>query len=605
MSVSFTPIGPWSVVVVAALVVTALTIWAYQQRLKGTTGRWRWFALGLRLAAVFLCVLAAFRPSVIVQEKKKQPSSLIFLVDDSISMKIADELGGKARSTGANETLTKGLAATKSLGPNLQIKTYAFDGALHDLPKGEAAEPKGRSTEIGPILLDAVKRQSGTKVASVVLLSDGANNGGINPDVVARQLRSQQIPVVTVGFGSESAGLNSRDVSFRDLVVGPTVFVKNQLLINGSVVARGFSNKSIDVEMFVDDDKEPVARTKVRVPEGAESVPITGLKYLPQTPGEKKITLVAKPLDNELIQTNNTVSTFVTVQAGGLNVLFLQGPHSPWEAKFLLRAIKASPDINCEEWVLRKPATDGKGGLDDAQLALGKYNAYIISDLPADHLTRTQQQLLSRAVEGGAGRGRGEASGPLMELGPRWEQVAPPVELVEADRQGDLHGDAFEERDELPDVGQVVGGGDPALLLGQVKPRVVRDLANAKRIDEEEKPLGLTEVSGLAPEQVEVHLPIFAGRVEEREQGGAAFLSGTSRKPIDERLEDAPIGLDARRGRVAVACDLAVAFLAHAELAAAVGQLVVFPLVTVADLVGQRVEDESHLGPDPMVEFME
>ena len=97
MSVSFDPIGSWFVVAVAALIVTGLTVWAYAQRMRGTTGRWRWFALGLRLAAVLLCVLAALRPSVILQQKKKQPASVIFLIDVSKSMQFNDEAGGKSR----------------------------------------------------------------------------------------------------------------------------------------------------------------------------------------------------------------------------------------------------------------------------------------------------------------------------------------------------------------------------------------------------------------------------------------------------------------------------------------------------------------------------
>src|SRR3954469_6445872 len=97
MSITINPIGPWYVVVMAALLVTVLTVWAYQQRLRGTTGSWRYVALGLRLAGVLLCVLAALRPAVILQEKKKQSASLIFLVDDSSSMKIGDEVQGQTR----------------------------------------------------------------------------------------------------------------------------------------------------------------------------------------------------------------------------------------------------------------------------------------------------------------------------------------------------------------------------------------------------------------------------------------------------------------------------------------------------------------------------
>ncbi len=49
--------------------------------------------------------------------------------------------------------------------------------------------------------------------------------------------------------------------------------------------------------------------------------------------------------------------------------------------------------------MLRKPADNGVGELDDAVFAPGKYNVYILSDVPANFLTLKQQQLLSMAVE--------------------------------------------------------------------------------------------------------------------------------------------------------------------------------------------------------------
>ena len=71
-SVSVSPIVPWPILVGVIVTVTVLTLWAYRRRLRGTSGGWRWVALSLRLLAIFLCLLAALRPSVTLQEKKKQ-----------------------------------------------------------------------------------------------------------------------------------------------------------------------------------------------------------------------------------------------------------------------------------------------------------------------------------------------------------------------------------------------------------------------------------------------------------------------------------------------------------------------------------------------------
>jgi uncharacterized membrane protein len=403
VSLSFNPIGSWPVVVVAALAVTALTLWAYALRLRGTSGSWRWFALGLRLAALLLCVIAALRPSVVFKEKQKQPSTLIFLSDASRSMTFADEVRGQKRWEVARKAVDDARAVSKSFDENLKVKFYRFDSALRDDNEKDTAEPNGRQTALGTAMLEAVRRESGTRVANVFVLSDGANNFGVAPLVVAQQFKSQQIPVVTVGFGSESAGSKSRDIAMRDLVTSSTVFVKNQMIVKGTLLARGFENQTLEVEMLVDGKDEPVATQRVRVAEGAEQIPITGLKYVPQTPGEKKVTLRVKPKDGELVATNNETSTFVKVLKGGLNVLFVQGPRSIWEQKFLMRSIATSPDIQADLKFIHAPSQRGEGALTDDDFAAGRYDVYVLSDLPADFLTPTQHALLARSVDKGAG----------------------------------------------------------------------------------------------------------------------------------------------------------------------------------------------------------
>jgi hypothetical protein len=403
MSVSFSPIGPWPVVVLAALVVMVLTVWAYQRRLRGTTGHWRWFALGLRLAAVLVCVLGSLRPSIVLQEKKKQPAALVFLIDDSTSMKITDEVRGQSRWGMALKTLAQARTVAQGLGQGLDVRFYRFDNAIREQQPEDASDPDGRETALGAALVEAVRRQEGKRVASVVVLSDGANNAGIPPLIAARRLRGQDVPVVTVGFGSENAGAASRDIAVRDLVTSPTVFVKNQLQVRGTLVVRGFANQSLDVEMDVEGQTPPVATQRVKAPEGTEVIPIPVMRYIPQTPGEKKITLRVKPREGELIRTNNEIGTYVTVLSGGLNVLYLQGGGAGWEYKYLFRALAASPDIQAEFRQIRIPATEARPEIGDVEFVPGRYNVYILGDLPANYLTRVQQRLLTNAVEKGAG----------------------------------------------------------------------------------------------------------------------------------------------------------------------------------------------------------
>jgi len=81
-------------------------------------------------------------------------------------------------------------------------------------------------------------------------------------------MRSLQVPVVAVGFGSESAGEASKDLAVRDLDCAPTVFVKNELQVRGTLRVRGFPNQPLDVELYAEGHTAPVAHTQVKASEG-------------------------------------------------------------------------------------------------------------------------------------------------------------------------------------------------------------------------------------------------------------------------------------------------------------------------------------------------
>ena len=127
------------------------------------------------------------------------------------------------------------------------------------------------------------------RIARIVIVSDFTNTSGPDPLEAARQVKGsdQAIQIVSVGLGTESAGANHRDVLLRDIVTSPTVFVKNQLEVRGTVVAHGFTNQDLNVELYVEGQPTPVAKTTVKVPEGAESAQISGIKYVPQDAGRE------------------------------------------------------------------------------------------------------------------------------------------------------------------------------------------------------------------------------------------------------------------------------------------------------------------------------
>ena len=70
------------------------------------------------------------RPKVTLNEKKKQAASLVYLIDTSKSMLIADEVNGQSRWDVAKEILKQADEMAKTLGPDLNVKVHFFDSTL-------------------------------------------------------------------------------------------------------------------------------------------------------------------------------------------------------------------------------------------------------------------------------------------------------------------------------------------------------------------------------------------------------------------------------------------------------------------------------------------
>lgn len=394
MSPAINPIAPWPIVAIVSAAVVLLTLWAYRKKLRSTAGRWRYIAVALRMTALLMCLLAMFRPSLLLLQKVKQTAAVIFLTDTSQSMSLGGEAGGQTRLAAAQRALHEGMKTIEGMGPDLVARSLVFDADVREPKPEDPLEAKGRQTALGLALEEAMKRFGAGKILRIVVLSDGASNSGSDPLFVSTTLRDQHIPVDTVGFGSESAGSENRDVAVRDLEAGPIVYAKTQLDVFGRLDVRGYPGETLEVELRAEGVAEPVSRARVKVPPNATELNLRGLKWKPETPGETKITLAVKPMRGELLLSNNESSTYVTVLKGGISALYLQGPSSPWEKKFLARALDASDKIQLTLQVYFQPA----GPELDAELQPGKYDVIILGDLPASFLSAAQKRLIADAV---------------------------------------------------------------------------------------------------------------------------------------------------------------------------------------------------------------
>ena len=410
---SLYPVGD-SYLLVCSAALVLLGLLALGPARSKTSSRRRAALVGIRLAVVVLVILAMLRPTLVYTKTEKQAATLIVLVDRSRSMSVPDESGGKTRWETLIQTLADAKRALAELAEDFEIKAYTFDAETQpadvvdgQIRSGEA--PDGRQTAIGSALEDVLRYQAGKRLLAVVLLSDGAQRAysprDVLPHTAASRLKPLGYPLFTVRFGKSRGLGQAQDVAVKDLLANQRVFVKNELTVTGQVRVDGYTGGEIPVQLLAETSPgqmKTVAEESLKVIADGELIPVK-FTYVPQLPGEYKISLEAVGQPGELVGTNNRLSTFVNVLKGGLNVLYLEGFPPRVEQKYLRWALDASPDINVETKHInpRRPETRPSDLAE--RFKPGKYEVYILGDLDSSVFRAGELEDLADTVSKGAG----------------------------------------------------------------------------------------------------------------------------------------------------------------------------------------------------------
>lgn len=412
MELSLTPVGGLGGVLVAAAVLVLLVALVRPAGERVAAGRRRVLA-ALRLGAVALLLLAMLRPAVVHSTIERQRATLVVLADQSRSMQVADSASGRSRWQELVAALDDARPALERLGRDVEIKQFTFDEQLHPVESHDGravlpARPEGQQTALGAALDDLLKRTSGERLLGVIVLSDGAQRAraprDLPPHAAARRLADLGFRLDAVVFGQARGPGQGRDVAIEELQTAERVFVKNRLPVHAVVRLDGFAQEPVTVQLLVETSPgtlEVVGSAPVEAATPVARVPID-LEHLPEAPGEFKLSVRVEPREGELVTTNNTASTFVTVLRGGVNVLYLEGA-ARVEQKFLRRSLDLSPDIRVDALRIdaRRPETRPADLAE--RLRPGKYDVYLLGDLDSSAWQDDELDELAATVEAGAG----------------------------------------------------------------------------------------------------------------------------------------------------------------------------------------------------------
>ena len=406
----FSPVWSWPLVILAAGLLYGLVLWTYPPRIRAFSAGKRRMLLGLRLLAATVLLFAMLRPALEFSEIDERGAQLVFLIDQSRSMNTPDGPAGSTRRQQLLKAMEESAPSLKALREKVDIRFIEFADSSQSVETlGPASE--GRFTAIGLAIDELRKEDQAKRLAATFLLSDGAQRAtgeaDVDPRAAARRFATQKsVPIHTSTFGTPEITTVGLDLAAEDLLINPTTYERKIEVVKAQVRMVGAAGRKVRVKLQIEDrtgkkmgepgvwtDAPFSLETKTSIDlettENATVLPVQ-LSFIALLPGEYKVALVVEPLPGEVKTINNRLETLITVTKGGMSVAYFD-TLDHIEQKFI-RQINKSTRIQLDMFIVpssntgRPAQIDPKqfnAGRDSKLFAKGKYDVYILGDVPA------------------------------------------------------------------------------------------------------------------------------------------------------------------------------------------------------------------------------
>ncbi len=433
MNVLVDPVWNWPVAGALSLALLGVVLLTYPQRVAHLPVGTRRTLITLRVLSALVLAFAMFRPAIQYTERDERGARLVVLMDASRSMTTPDAPKGLTRREALVALLKDHEEKLKKIGEQVDLQLLDFADDVTPASTAPATGGMGQFTAIGKALAEVFKQDSARRLVGVVLMSDGAQRaaGELNIDAraEARRFAEQRgAPIYPVPFGSSDLSGVGVDLAIEDVVVDPFPFERKTVPVRGFVRVSNAAGRTATVRLSLEDrsskqvgeagefkplpatvDARPVK--EFTIPQGVTRVPFD-LSFVAESAGDYKLRCEVLPLTDEpreIKVANNQFETLVTVRKGGLKVKY----YDIWrpEAKFIAR-LNDNARVQLDREIIPSGALQRPGNVTDDQFALGRYDVYMIGDVPASVFGPTGSSLLDKLAERISQNGAG-----LMMLG--------------------------------------------------------------------------------------------------------------------------------------------------------------------------------------------
>ncbi len=215
------------------------------------------------------------------------------------------------------------------------------------------AKTTGRNTNISKALKDAANAAHGSRLAAIVLISDGQHNV---PDDQPVDSLPTGVPVFTIGLGDPSS---PRNLEVVRLLANDQVVKDDPFEIGVTVRAIGReSTDPVEVVLYREkaggDSEEPtlerIESRSVSFPAGGGEKSVEPFKVKESNPGHYTYRIVITPVENETDENDNSKTVNITVLNDKARVLLISGGPS-WDYRMVQSLLTNDDRFDLSCWL--------------------------------------------------------------------------------------------------------------------------------------------------------------------------------------------------------------------------------------------------------------
>lgn len=349
-----------------------------------------------RFLALTLVAFCLLQPSLVLSTVVPQESFVGVVVDDSASLRIADQGGARRADWVARQLQPTPDSLQSRLAERFKVRLFSFSDSGRRIAGPEELTFNGTTSEVEKGLGAAADQLRNVALSGLVVLTDGVDTSTRLSDRLL-DLRSQGVPVYPVGLGTSRYDL---DLEVQAVDAPESVLIDSAVQVDVTVAQTGLSGRT--VRLFVEDEGRIVSEQNLQFPTSGEaaSVPVT---LRATTAGPRRFTFRVDPVEDEVVLQNNSRTALIDVQDRIDKVLYFEG-ELRYEYKFIRRAVEPDENLQLVSIIRAAESRFQRQGVDSAdELADGfpvtreelfAYKALVLGSVEASFFTYEQMRMI-------------------------------------------------------------------------------------------------------------------------------------------------------------------------------------------------------------------